>query len=87
MNKVPFGCSHKPYWTSDNIISVSTPSKKFWFTGRILHQKMPPGNQLPLCKSFLILSLEDKDLFQGGGHVRDQTVDIMVVAGGINLYV
>jgi hypothetical protein len=34
---------------------------------------MPPGNQLQLCSNFLISSLEDKTLFQGGANVRDLT--------------
>jgi hypothetical protein len=31
------------------------------------------GALLPFCNNFLISSLEDKDVFQGGGHVRDLT--------------
>jgi hypothetical protein len=73
MKKVPFGCRHKKYWTNESVLSISAPSKKFWFTRRILHQNIPPRNRIPFCSNFLILNLEDKAFFQGGGHVRDLT--------------
>jgi hypothetical protein len=34
---------------------------------------MPHGRQLPFYNNFPISSLEDKVVFQGGGHVRDLT--------------
>jgi len=34
---------------------------------------MPPRSLLPFYNNFLISSLEDKAIFQGGGHVRDLT--------------
>jgi len=76
MKKVPFGCSHKPYWTRESVMSFGAPSRNFWFTRRILHQKMSPGNRLPFYNSFLILILEEKALFQGGWHVRDLNPDV-----------
>jgi hypothetical protein len=35
--------------------------------------KMTPGSPPPFFNNFLISSLEDKVVFQGGGHVRDLT--------------
>ena len=32
---------------------------------------MPPGIPLPFYNNFLISSLEDKDIFQGGENVMD----------------
>jgi hypothetical protein len=34
---------------------------------------MPPGSRPPFYNNFLISSLEDKVVLQGGGHVRDLT--------------
>jgi hypothetical protein len=34
---------------------------------------MPHGSYLPFDNNFLILRLEDKVVFQGGGNVRDIT--------------
>jgi len=34
---------------------------------------MPPRRQLPFYNNFLISNLEDKDILQGGGNVRDLT--------------
>jgi len=73
MKKVFFHCIHKQYCTKESVSSISAPSRKFWFTGRILHKNIPLGNQLPLYNIFLFLSLEDKTFFQEGGHVRDLT--------------
>jgi hypothetical protein len=36
-------------------------------------KKMPLGSRPPFCNNFLISSLEDKVILQGGGHVRDLT--------------
>jgi hypothetical protein len=47
------------------------PSRKHYSIRKIQPQKIPPGIQPPFFNNFLISSLEDKVVLQGGGHVRD----------------
>jgi hypothetical protein len=73
MKKDTFGCNHKLSWTFMRIIFINAPSRRFYFSGRIHHQKMPPRSWIPFYNNCPFLKLEDKDFFQGGDHVRNIT--------------
>jgi hypothetical protein len=50
-----------------SVVFISAPSMKCYSGGNIKLQQMPPGSHVPFCNNFLISSLEDKDIFNGGG--------------------
>jgi hypothetical protein len=73
MKKVPFGFIYKPSWTNESTTSISTTSRKCYFSGKRQLQKMPPRIRPPFYNNFLISSLKEKVFLQGGWHVRDLT--------------
>jgi hypothetical protein len=73
MKKVPFGCSHKQSWTNVSIVSSVHHQGSVSAVERYNSRRCHLGADYHSATSFLISSLEDKALFQGGGHVRDLT--------------
>jgi hypothetical protein len=49
---------------------MEEPSRKCWSSGSTHHQMMRPGNPQAYFNNFCTCSLEDKDVFEGRGHVR-----------------